>query len=96
MILLCTVLLTIAGCPLIPRGELPIPPSILNACPGYSEEGIRQSIQVVEDDRGAGTPRDESFDNFELGCTGTCETINCVADCLDCGQAIYDVIYGES
>jgi hypothetical protein len=81
---------------LIPRGGLPIPPSILNACPGYTEAGVRQSIVVVEEDRDAGTPRDESFDNFELGCTGTCETINCVADCLDCGQAIYDVIYGES
>lgn len=84
----------LSGCPWPVDQDAPLPAAVLAACPGYPEENIRQSVLAVQQDRDIGVLREASFDRFELGCAATCDSIECVADCLDCGEAIYDVVYG--
>lgn len=89
-------LIVIAGCNTLPGTQPdPVPDSVLEACALFPEENIPESIAAIDQDREAGITREVSFAAFENGCAGLFADPITVQECITCGEAMYDHVYGE-
>ncbi len=94
---LCLLLLCGTGCALrAGPGTAPeIPDSVAAACAAFPEENIASSLTAVESDLDSGASRADSLAVFQSGCEVTSADAAALQNCLVCGEAIYNSVYGK-
>ena len=94
---LCLLLLCGTGCGLrVGPGSAPeIPDSVAAACAAFPEDSIASSLAAVESDLDRGASRADSLADFQSVCEATSADAAALENCLVCGEAIYNSVYGK-